>query len=55
MAGAPKFDVARIIVGPGRIDRKAYWEFSGRVSHGVMRHCAAVDGNLLAPAAPDAG
>jgi hypothetical protein len=49
MAGAPKFDAARIIVSPGRIDRNAHWEFSGRVSHGIMHHYAALDGNLPAP------
>ncbi len=49
MAGAPKFDVARILVTAGRIDRKAHWEFSGRVSHGAMHHYLALDGNLPSP------
>jgi len=49
MARTSSFDADRIIVTPGRVDRNAYWEFSGKVSHGTMHHYVAMDANLPSP------
>jgi len=46
MGATPKFTPDRIIVSPSRIDRKACWEFRGRVSRGTMHHYVVLDANL---------
>jgi len=46
MSRATRFDIERVIVVPGRVDRNAYWEFSRRVFSGDIHHYVATDGNL---------
>jgi hypothetical protein len=48
MRRASRFDIDRIIVTPGRVEKRAYWEFSGRTFSGSIHHYVAADANLPA-------
>jgi hypothetical protein len=46
MASRQTLDVSRIVVVPGRIDQRAYWEFRKQMFRGTIYHYAAMDANL---------
>ncbi len=45
MVRRANLEVDGIVVSLGRVDRDAYWEFRGKVSHGTVFHYFALDAN----------